>query len=82
MIERRDKEAGARLPLWKKALFSVVVFGLFFAGLEATLWAVGVRPVLYDEDPFVGFSSRIPLFERREGRAGEPLFVTATLAPS
>ncbi|MBI4600783.1 MAG: tetratricopeptide repeat protein [Planctomycetes bacterium] len=46
--------------------------------VELGLAALGVRPIVYDEDPYVGFSSRVPLFveiERRDG--GGSAMVTA-----
>ncbi|MEW4488722.1 tetratricopeptide repeat protein [Thalassoglobus sp. JC818] len=53
-----------RLPWWKKSCFALVTLLIGFAGVELTLWAIGVNPVTSDEDPFVGFSSSSPLFER------------------
>ena len=37
--------------------------------------AIGVKPLSYEEDPYVGFSSQIPLFISNEGN--EELLVTA-----
>jgi len=66
-----------RLAWWKKAGFGVVVTVVFFAALEAILAAFGVRPLLYDQDPYVGFSSTIPLFVEKMGSEGVMLRVTA-----
>ena len=60
---------GSRLPPWKKVCFSLVTTVLFFAALEAVLVVAGVRTLLYDDDPHVGFASNIPLFV--EGRDGQ-----------
>ena len=61
-----------KLPLWEKALFSLLVTGLFFLVLEFILWACGVEPDLDDNDPFVGFSGYVPLFVEAAGPDGEP----------
>lgn len=65
------------LSPWKKGLFAVVVLALFFTGLEILLLALGVTPVLYDEDPYVGFSSYLPLFVEEPSEDGETALVTA-----
>ncbi|MEZ5325498.1 MAG: tetratricopeptide repeat protein [Verrucomicrobiales bacterium] len=59
----------SRISLRKKVLFSLLTTMLFFGGLEIVLTVAGVRPLLYDEDPHVGFVSSIPLFV--EGKNGE-----------
>lgn len=57
-----------RLPGWKKALFAAAAFVLFFTLLEGALWFAGVKPVLYAEDPFLGFAGSSPLFVKsRDG---------------
>jgi tetratricopeptide (TPR) repeat protein len=53
------------LPAWKKALFAAIVFFGFFGLLEGVLALAGVRPRLAFEDPYVGFSKTIPLFQRK-----------------
>ncbi len=58
-------------------MFSVVAAGIFFIVLELILVAIGVTPVLYDEDPYVGFASNIPLFVERPNDDGEIQMVTA-----
>jgi tetratricopeptide (TPR) repeat protein len=60
-----------RLPAWKKLLFTLLVTVGFFLLLEGVLATFGLRPVLYDEDPYVGFAGQIPLFteELRDGKA-------------
>ena len=55
-----------QLPLWKKALFSVVVVLLFFGLLEGVLAIFGVKPLLFEDDPYVGFASKIPLFVKQD----------------
>ncbi len=59
------------IPWWKKSLYSLIVCVLFFVALELVLAACGVTPVVRDEDPYVGFSSYVPLFveEEVDGRA-------------
>ena len=66
------------LPVWKKLLFAVITCGGFFLLLELGLALFGVRPVLYAEDPYVGFTARIPLFVRETDRNGETILVTAS----
>ncbi|MCK6473943.1 MAG: tetratricopeptide repeat protein [Planctomycetes bacterium] len=56
-----------RLTWWKKALFAASAFVLFFAVLECALWLAGVKPVLYAEDPYLGFAGSSPLFVKNPG---------------
>ncbi len=72
----RDSQPRARLSVPKKALFSFLATALFFLVLELVLAASGVRPILYDEDPYVGFSSRIPLFVEQNRPDGQTSLVT------
>ncbi|TWT55636.1 Tetratricopeptide repeat protein [Thalassoglobus neptunius] len=60
-----QSETRRTLPWWKKCCFAFVTVAIGFAGVELTLWAIGVDPVTSDEDPFVGFSSNSPLLERK-----------------
>ncbi len=60
--ESRPKHGGRRLPLVKKLLFAAAATVIFFAVLEAVLAVVGVARRAYEEDPYVGFSGRAPLF--------------------
>jgi len=46
----------------KKLLFAAIATALFFAALEAVLAVVGIAPRAFEEDPYVGFSGRAPLF--------------------
>jgi len=72
--ERRVKR---KLPIWKKLLLGLVVTCLFFGALELVLALCGVRPILYSEDPFVGFASNIPLFVEEARSNGEVVLRTA-----
>ncbi len=47
---------------WRNAVLVIVAPVVFFALLEGILALARVEPVLYPEDPYVGFSSRVPLF--------------------
>ncbi len=60
----------ARLPRWKKALFAVILLAGFLVGLELVLAVFGVRSTLFEDDPYVGFTSHAPLFVRRDGPGG------------
>ncbi len=64
------------LPLRKKLLFSAVMMAAFFAAMELLLAAWGVSPITYDEDPFVGFTSGSPLFEKVEPPDGPAAYRT------
>ena len=64
------------IPLWKKGLYSVVAVVGAFALLELILALLGIRPVFYEEDPYVGFSATSPLFiEEQSG--GHAVMTTA-----
>ena len=65
------------LAIWKKLVFSTVVACFSFALAELLLGLIGVRPLLYEEDPFVGFSSTVPLFVEQDDGSGTPQMVTA-----
>ena len=66
-----------RMPVWKKAIFALTVTVLFFVALEVVLGLCGVETVLVEEDPYVGFSSRIPLFVEQTEPDGSRVMVTA-----
>ncbi|MCZ6816122.1 MAG: tetratricopeptide repeat protein [Planctomycetota bacterium] len=61
----------------KKTLFGAIALLVFFAIAELVLGLCGVRPILYDEDPHVGFSSQIPLFVETAGADGRTYMATA-----
>ncbi len=62
------KVAGkASLPVWKKLLFALLTLVMFFGLVELSLYIAGVDPLLYEEDPYVGFASQIPLFVEQDG---------------
>lgn len=61
---------------WKKGLFAVITSLSFFLLLELLLAIVGVKPVLYEQDPFVGFAANIPLFQEEIEAAGDAYLVT------
>lgn len=65
-----------RLPVWKKGLFALLVTTVFFVVMELLLAALGVKPVTFSEDPFVGFTSRSPLFDEVTGDDGEARYRT------
>ena len=80
-IDTTTEETGSQrrraLPRWKKALLGLAVTCLFFAALELALAIGGVRPMLYDEDPFVGFAASIPLFVEHTTPDGQAVWRTA-----
>lgn len=61
--------ASSALSPLRKALFAGVAVAGFFMVLEVGLALVGVRPIIRDEDPYVGFDSYIPVFVRDDARA-------------
>ncbi len=66
-----------RLSWTKKLCFSVITTLVFFGLLEACLWIGGIEPVSDTTDPFVGFSSRFPLFEPAVDAQGQAVMQTA-----
>jgi len=75
---RSDRPAAVvKMPAWKKLLFAIITVAILFAAVEIVLLAFGVRPVLYNEDPYVGFSSHIPLFVEQTDPNGRTIMVTA-----
>ncbi|MDA7934850.1 hypothetical protein N9B65_07395, partial [Akkermansiaceae bacterium] len=70
-----QRKPSPTLPLWKKLAFSVLSLSLFFGLIEVILMAIGVKPLSYEKDPYVGFSSQIPLFISQEN--SEEMLVTA-----
>jgi len=52
----------SHLTTTKKVLFVILIVAVFFGLLEIVLALAGVRPVIRDEDPYVGFESYLPLF--------------------
>src|SRR2546426_9787164 len=65
------------IPFWKEAVFSAVIVCGFLLLLELVLLLWGVQPILYNEDPYVGFSSLVPLFVEETGPDGNAYLVTA-----
>ena len=65
------------MRLWKKLLFSAVIMAVFFVLLELILVVIGVTPILYEEDPYVGFASGVPLFVEHPADDGTIHMVTA-----
>jgi tetratricopeptide (TPR) repeat protein len=61
----------------KKVLFAAITVAALFAAVEVVLMVLGVSPVLYDEDPYVGFSSYVPLFVEQTDPNGQKYMVTA-----
>jgi len=46
----------------RHTLFTLIIVAGFFATAELLLALAGVRPLLLDEDPFVGFADNVPQF--------------------
>ena len=80
--EARQEEGGKpRTPRWKafiqNILLAVAAPCVFLLLAELVLWLCGVRPVSYEEDPYVGFSSYAPLFVEKTLADGTTEMVTA-----
>jgi len=75
--DRQEKNTGGLLAAGKHVLFSLIIVGGFFAGLEFFLAVVGVKPILLTEDPLVGFSSNVPLFVEQRDSSGRIVLRTA-----
>ena len=65
------------LPVWKKVIFSLAAIVLFCGLLEVVLALCGVQPRLLNEDPFVGFSSNVPLYLPETDSDGRQVLATA-----
>jgi len=66
-----------KLSLGKKVVFSVVAATLGWIVLELGLALFGVKQALYDHDPYVGFSSYLPLFVEERQPDGTVRYATA-----
>lgn len=73
----RDGQTRTALPRWKKALFSALVLVVFFGLIELALSVAGTKPLLYEDDPYVGFASQVPLFVEQGGGGRGARMVTA-----
>ena len=74
----RAAEKGSRpMRARKKLAFAAFTTVVFVGVLELALWLCGVRPDLYDQDPYVGFSSSVPLFSERTRASGRIDMLTA-----
>ncbi len=67
----------AKLSLRKKLIFSLITVSTVLALLEVGLALLGVEPALYQADPYVGFSTYVPLFVERKAADGSTQLVTA-----
>ncbi len=68
---------GKLITIGKQILFSLIIFVVFFGGIELILALSGVKPILLTEDPMVGFSSTVPLFVEQRQSDGTIVLRTA-----
>lgn len=61
----------------KKLVFSLLTVVAFFLALEAVLTVAGVWPIAATEDPYVGFSSQLPLMLPATDENGTAILKTA-----
>jgi len=66
-----------KLSLPKKILMATIATLVFFVLLEGILAIAGVKPRLYSEDPYLGFSSHSPLFVRDQDGEGHEIYRVA-----
>jgi tetratricopeptide (TPR) repeat protein len=59
------------LPLGKRIVFAAVACALSLALIEGLLAALGIRPIVETEDPYVGFAGGQPLFVPAEAGGRE-----------
>ena len=76
-MPKSSNDSAGTLSWRKKLLFAAFTTVAFFLLLEATLTLLGVQRVTDSGDPFVGFSSQIPLMEPSAGEDGETIVRTA-----
>jgi tetratricopeptide (TPR) repeat protein len=62
MSGMKTRSVPKTIPTARKVVFAVLTVVIFFGLVELVLALAGVRPVLVEEDPYVGFSSSIDLF--------------------
>ena len=75
---RATPETALQIVRGEKGPFRAVGDRLgFFVGLELLLAGLGTQTALYDQDPYVGFSSYIPLFVPQTTADGPASMVTA-----
>src|SRR4030095_4677063 len=65
------------LPIWKKVTFGLTICLLFLLALEGLLALAGVKVTLFERDPYVGFSRKIPHFVPDTEAAQTGTLVTA-----
>lgn len=72
-----DSPAQVSISPLRKAAYTAFTTVIVVALLELSLWAIDVQPLSGHEDPYVGFSHRLPLFVEEKGPSGQPVMVTA-----
>ncbi len=71
------KSPTMKRSLPKKILMSAIATLAFFLLLEGLLALAGMKPRLYAEDPYLGFSSHSPLFVRDQDAEGREIYRVA-----
>ena len=62
---------------FRNSLFTLIIVAAFFGALELVLGLFGVRPLLLDQDPLVGFAENVPLFVEATRPDGSDILRTA-----
>ena len=65
------------MPLWGLFLLATLPAIVFFGLLELVLLLLGVRPIFYFDDPYVGFASHSPLYVEDVDESGREIMRTA-----
>jgi len=73
----RPGEAGFALPWWKTGLFCLLVVAAFLGVCEFALALLQVRPIVQEEDPYLGFVAPLPLYVPERQPDGSLRMVTA-----
>jgi tetratricopeptide (TPR) repeat protein len=71
-----DSAIRRQLSWRKKLLFAVLTTIAFFVAIETSLVLLGIGSPADMDDPFVGFSNRVPLFETVQAADGSPWLQT------
>ena len=73
----RSGRSGSGLSVVKKLVFGAVATVAFFGLVEGALALLGVSPRAYQDDPYVGFSGRAPLFVEETQADGSVVMETS-----
>jgi tetratricopeptide (TPR) repeat protein len=76
MNEPSPSRPTRKLPWYRKLIYGLLPTICLLVGAEFLLAIIGVRPVSDRRDPYVGFSSRFPLFQEVPSENGQSIMST------